>query len=244
VDGELIAIAQVLDDEFLADGVGVRLVVDEAHRGRGYGRAMAAALERAIAERAPAMVEVRVVDGDRASREWAERRGFRVHHRMVRSYLHVDDFRPDRHRAVVERVEAAGLRLERSSDEDRLYDLFARLIRDSPDAPEVPSRQWFSRNAAQPGVIHLVARDGATWAGMASSLPRGPHDAWNGFTGVLPEYRGRGVARALKATLTAEVVRQGRRRIGTSNNAENAPMLAVNRALGYRVEAVVLFMRR
>lgn len=79
VDGEIVAIGAMLDNEVVAGGVVARLVVDPAHRGGGHGRAMAEALEALVVERAPAMIDVRLRDDDGASRAWAERRGFRVH---------------------------------------------------------------------------------------------------------------------------------------------------------------------
>lgn len=57
--------------------------------------------------------------------------------------------------------------------------------------------------------------------------------AWNEFTGTDPAARGRGLARRVKAASLAALAAAGATTCGTGNDARNAPMLAVNRALGY-----------
>src|SRR5215467_11154256 len=72
VDGRIVAIAALQDNVMASNAVVVRLVVDAAMRGRGHGRAMAAALEALLAERvtAPDGLDVRLRDDDPASRAW------------------------------------------------------------------------------------------------------------------------------------------------------------------------------
>jgi GNAT superfamily N-acetyltransferase len=245
VDGEIVAAAAVHDYEMVPDAVVARLVVDAPHRGQGHGTTMAAAVEALLAERDPAEVEVRTLDDDPVSRAWTERRGFRVQRHMIRSHLDLDAFDAEAHRAAVERAEATGIRFETPQDLDRLHALCVRLVPDTPDGLQAPSRDHFQRQ--QDGgadVVRLVARDGPTWAGVALAAGVGPEGAWNQFTGVLPEHRGRGIARALKVLVIEEVARRGRRWVEAVNHSGNAPMLAVNRALGYRPVAGNLYLRR
>lgn len=58
--------------------------------------------------------------------------------------------------------------------------------------------------------------------------------ATNAFTGTLRAYRGRGLARLVKLASIRWAAAHGIERILTGNDATNAPMLAVNRRLGYR----------
>ncbi len=53
------------------------------------------------------------------------------------------------------------------------------------------------------------------------------------LTAVLPEYRGRGVATALKVLTIQYAQRHGFREIRTFNSSRNAPMLAINTKLGF-----------
>lgn len=66
----------------------------------------------------------------------------------------------------------------------------------------------------------LVQRDGAR--------------IWSDFTGTVPRHRGRGLARLVKAEALRRAADSGVTAAYTSNDESNAPMLAVNRRLGYR----------
>ena len=54
------------------------------------------------------------------------------------------------------------------------------------------------------------------------------------FTAVDRAYRGRAVARALKARAALDARAAGLRRVVTGNDATNAAIIAVNTALGYQ----------
>ena len=62
------------------------------------------------------------------------------------------------------------------------------------------------------------------------------NSAYNAFTGVERDYRGRGLAQALKLLAVRFAQHYGAAYIRTNNDSQNAPMLAVNRKLGYRPE--------
>ncbi len=88
---------------------------------------------------------------------------------------------------------------------------------------------WFRREG------QLLAVDGDQWIGMAPvSLFPETHSAYNLHTGVLPAYRGRKIATSLKV-LAARYARQnGALSILTDSNLRNAPILAINRKMGYK----------
>jgi GNAT superfamily N-acetyltransferase len=244
VNGEIVAVGVLLDFE-TRNAINARLVVDVAHRGRGHGRRMAAALDELIAERAPTYVDARVSDGDQSSRSWAQRRGFRLHDHAIRSRLDLRTYDALLHHNALTRAEAAGLRFEVATEMDRLYDLYTRLVVDGPNQDEPPDRDTFRRHVeSRSDGIALVALHGSKWIGTAIVTRQEPDGAWNEFTGVLPEHRGAGIATALKVLATNEAAGRGWAWIETINDARNAPMLAVNRALGYRPIAGTLFLRR
>ena len=60
--------------------------------------------------------------------------------------------------------------------------------------------------------------------------------AYNQTTGVLPAYRGRGIASALKAHSIRWAQDIGAETIRTYNHSANVAMLAINRKLGYMPE--------
>ena len=59
--------------------------------------------------------------------------------------------------------------------------------------------------------------------------------AWSDMTGTLPAYRGRGFARLAKQHTLVAAAGAGVTRAMAGNDDANAPMVAVNRSLGYAV---------
>jgi GNAT superfamily N-acetyltransferase len=58
--------------------------------------------------------------------------------------------------------------------------------------------------------------------------------AWSGMTGTIPSYRGRGLAKLVKSVALRRAAAAGITAAYTSNDDENAPMLAINNWLGYQ----------
>jgi GNAT superfamily N-acetyltransferase len=67
---------------------------------------------------------------------------------------------------------------------------------------------------------------------LIADLPSGR--AHNMFTGTLRAYRGRGLALAVKLASIRWAAEHGVTTMATANDETNAPMLAINRRLGYR----------
>ena len=101
--------------------------------------------------------------------------------------------------------------------------------------------EFRKRDVDRPGMppdAFYVALDTATGEviGYASlmRIPGRPDAAWHDMTAVAPAHRGRGIATALKRATIAWAIDAGMRVLETGNDVENAPMRAVNAALGYR----------
>lgn len=91
------------------------------------------------------------------------------------------------------------------------------------NAPDRPQDRWW------------IAVDGDSPVAMSYlRFPpvRGP--VVTGYTACDREYRGRGLARAVKLQTLAQAVEQGVLFVYTDNDSENAPMLHINETLGYR----------
>lgn len=87
-------------------------------------------------------------------------------------------------------------------------------------------------------VLYVTDRDHDRIAGLTevSWNPDRPAILSQGFTGVLPEYRGKGLGRWLKAEMLNKVLRERPQVevIRTGNSDSNAPMLKINVDLGFR----------
>ncbi len=133
---------------------------------------------------------------------------------------------------------------------DELYRLTVQIWRDMPHEPHVewqdPSPETFWRSIFErPGVLldgFYVARDGERLVGLSYLVRRPDGDAEVGDTGVLGDYRRRGIARALKMMVTRYATENRITRVHTDNRADNAGMLAINRELGFVPgEQIVIF---
>ena len=88
---------------------------------------------------------------------------------------------------------------------------------------------WFRREG------QLLALDGDQWVGMAAvSVFPEFGTAYNLHTGVLPAYRRRKIATSLKVLAIRYARQNGMHTLLTDNNLRNAPILAINRKLGYK----------
>jgi GNAT superfamily N-acetyltransferase len=107
---------------------------------------------------------------------------------------------------------------------------------ESPD--QVEYEQWLERHWRNPD-FDLAASFAARIDGRAVAITYTAADyagarAANAFTAVLPEYRGRGLARLVKLAVIRHLAERGVTLLATDNDERNAPMLAVNGRLGFR----------
>jgi GNAT superfamily N-acetyltransferase len=143
------------------------------------------------------------------------------------------------------RMEGQGIRLLTLADWadsakfHRLHELDARTVQDIPHTLTIVPEAFedFDRRAHAPDRRHdrwWVACDGDVPAAMSYlKFPPVRGTVWTGYTCTHPDYRGRGIARAVKLQSLAQAAQLGVPIVCTDNDAENAPMLHINETLGY-----------
>jgi GNAT superfamily N-acetyltransferase len=93
---------------------------------------------------------------------------------------------------------------------------------DRMNAPDLPHESlWLARHGDRPVAMSFLR------------FPPKRGHVWTGFTCSDPEYRGRGIARAVKLQSLAQAIELGIPFVRTDNDSENAPMLHINEQLGY-----------
>jgi GNAT superfamily N-acetyltransferase len=223
------------------------VVVAPDQRRQGIGARLYDGALRFAREHGAASLEGEIRDDSPEALRFATARGFRIRRHLFESTLDLATFDEAPFAGSVAAAEAAGIRFFTLADlgdteeaQRRLYALNRRLAhdivgRDDTFAPfedfrkSVCGASWYRADG------EIVAADGDAWIGMAAvGYFAATNSMYNMMTGVDAPYRGRGLALALKLLAIRCAQRYGAAYIRTNNDEENAPMLAVNRKLGYQ----------
>lgn len=135
------------------------------------------------------------------------------------------------------------LTLDADTDPDRLNKLYEVSIAAEQDIPTtVPMHVmsyaewhhlWFENPGTRPDRF-WIAREGDAIVGMSAiQYPPTRGVPWTAFTGTSRSVRGRGIARALKYESLAQAIALGAKRVGTTNDGQNEPILHLNAEMGY-----------
>ncbi len=216
----------------------LELAVLPEHRRQGIGSTLAGAAHHHLAAIGASVCRVWGGD-DEATAGFATRHGYEAARAMRYSGLDPRDLPPRPalpHGVELVTVSEAGI------DAVYAFDCVASLDEPSDVAPEmIPLEDWVSfywkapGHHADLGIMAIV--DGLCVAGTFVEADLATGRSWSGFTGTLPDHRGRGLAKLVKHESLRRVAAAGITAAYTSNDAVNAPMLAVNTWLGYRETA-------
>jgi GNAT superfamily N-acetyltransferase len=154
-------------------------------------------------------------------------------------------FEPAAERPAKRGIAITTLAQERERGADwlpKLYELHAAITRDIPipgHPHPAPGQDWFERYAcglptAMPDA-YFIATDGERYVGESClhRIEGAPDQLNQQTTGVLSEYRGHGIAVALKLRTIAYAQQRGYTRIWTGVESNNPSMLAINAKLGF-----------
>ncbi|MFE3087328.1 GNAT family N-acetyltransferase [Streptomyces albidoflavus] len=240
VDGEVVGRCQTgLAHESPTPGNAyVNTYVRPDRRGRGAGTALVAAAEAYLrevgAERAYSWVL-----GDEESLAYAGRHGYAA--RRPAHFLRLDLTVPlpplPEVSAGVELVDCTAF----ADDPRPVFELDAAVTADEPSdvgAELDDYAEWLESTWGHPcqsrELATLALVDGRPVA-FSAVVTDGVSRMSSAMTGTLREYRGRGLASLAKTATLHKARAAGLREAFTGNDAENAPMLAVNRKFGYEI---------
>ncbi|MFZ4507716.1 MAG: GNAT family N-acetyltransferase [Fimbriimonas sp.] len=227
------------------------LAVAPEHRRKGYGSFLLEKLESQALALGATELRVEVRDSDVGAHDALGRRGYGFHNWMFESVLTLANLDTSAYESVVIGLRASGLEFatmaelgtrEGSSqlawakaaweieyltdldipgmdaDERMTWDQYQEIVMPSPHY--------------RPNAMVFALKDGVV-AGMASLIEIEEGKFYNSATCVRREFRGQGLATALKVVALAKARDLGGKTVRTNNDARNAPMLAVNDRLGY-----------
>jgi GNAT superfamily N-acetyltransferase len=237
----------------------VSVYVHPAYQGRGLGTALWQHLQQAWQQYRPRYVLAKVREDWQTGFTFAIRHGFHEQRRVWTSRLDVTDFDPIPFqgalaRVAEQRIEIHSFAALAAADAGfwrKLYELECQTTTDVPSAFPIaipPYEQWIK--LYQP-------EHGAVWEGSFAAIADGQvvgistletndneTDVEVGFTAVRRDYRGRGIALALKLHTIAYAKAMGVTGIRTDNDSTNQAMWHINQRLGFLRGPVWVVLRR
>ncbi|OEJ27623.1 GNAT family N-acetyltransferase [Streptomyces agglomeratus] len=240
-DGELIgtAFAGIAYDSTEPGQAFVTPQIHPGHRTRGAGSLLLRAAEEHLRAEGATAVYAWVVDTPE-SRAFAEHRGYRPTRPMHFQRLDLANGRlPPRQPlpAGVELHTAADFR----DDPRPVFEADAETTADEPSdisTDFTDYEDWISHTWNHPlldhGLSTVVVADGRV-AAFTAAQTDGLTRYWSGMTGTVRAHRGRGFAKLAKNDSLHLARSAGYTDAYTSNDADNLPMLAVNRWFGYEI---------
>jgi GNAT superfamily N-acetyltransferase len=209
-------------------------------RRRGAGTGLYRAVSDWARERGLDAIQTMVADDDPESLAFAQRRGFaeESHQKGVSLDLAEIELPPVEPPEGVEIVTWA----ERPECARGMYEVVLEATPDIPgeeDEQVEPFEDWLAHDMQGPGdrpeaTFVAVADDQVIGYAKFSLTTAQPTTAHHDLTGVKRAWRGRGVARALKATQIAWAKANGYEELRTTNDERNAPIGHLNEEFGYR----------
>jgi GNAT superfamily N-acetyltransferase len=238
----------------------LRLEVHPAMQRQGIGSALHDQLLGHLPERDAELVRSEARESEPRSVEFAKQRGYEQIMRRLDLRLRLADADLDRFHDLERRLEQEqGITIKsvpeveqlRGTPLDRdMYDLDVVGSEDEPrpdDDAAMSFEDFVQRELGDPFALpdaQFVALDGERLIGMSrmSRFSAVPGVLDQGFTTVLPPYRGRRIAQALKVRTIQYALAHGYHEIRTGVMDSNGPMLQINHALGFRDHPAVLIM--
>ncbi|MDV6373082.1 GNAT family N-acetyltransferase [Deinococcus arenicola] len=227
---------------FLSAGV----MVAPGYRNRGVGRALWKTVQDEAGRLGVSDLAASVSDTDADSLAWAGRWGFTQHLHRFASELNLMGFDGSLFQADLERAAAQGVTFTDMADADgatldRYLNFVADRLTETPDLAGHP--RWPLAQVREilrldtyprPDWLVLARGPGGEWLGITAMVSIfGGAMAYNELTAMHPSARGRGLALPLKLEAVRRARAAGMGRMRTNNHSQNAPMLAVNRRLGF-----------
>jgi GNAT superfamily N-acetyltransferase len=223
-----------------ADRVFAIVTVLAGQRRQGAGSALYQAVSSWAAERGLRELEVAVLDSDPGSLAFAQRRGFTEERRELGVVLHLAEIAPPDIDPPdgVEIVTWA----ERPELAPGMYGVTCEALPDIPGSEDddiEPFGDWLAHDMQGSGdrpEATFVAVAGEEVIGYAkfSLTAAQPTVAHHDLSAVKRAWRGRGVARALKAAQINWALANGYTELHTRNEERNEPIRRLNARFGYR----------
>jgi len=254
--GELINVPDMYHPRKFMAGI----LVDPELQCSGIGRAIYNRLEEELTQR-NAILAWTMSKEDLPKRiEFFQRRGFSERTRNWESRLDLSTANPAPFHGYLEKALKDGITFTTLAEEQRrgqdslrkIHELVQLIQGDMPreaDFTPLSYEDWEAYSLKNPQLLpegYFLAKDGPNFVGMSNvhQIDSEPSVLNQDDTGVIREYRGRGIATALKLKVIEFGKKNGYRTIKTWNESSNNPMLAINIKLGFKRQVGWIMMQK
>lgn len=222
------------------------VVVHPDFRRQGAGSQLYWQLAAFAGERGATSYKAEVRDNCPDCLRFAQARGYTIRRHFFESVLDLQTFDETPFLGIEQAVQRQGIRLFSLADvgeaeeyKRQLYEVNRASSLDDPaSSGEFASYEEFQRIVFVAdwyrAAGQILAADGEHVIGLcAVAFNAQNNTAYNNITGVLPAYRGRQIAQALKLRGIRFARGSGAKSLRTHNDEQNEAMLAINRKFGY-----------
>ncbi|WP_409300552.1 GNAT family N-acetyltransferase [Peribacillus sp. SCS-155] len=214
-------------------------------RGKGVGEMILFHIENWANEHQASVLSSILMDWIDASLPFAQKRGFLLDAHIFDLVLDLNLFDPAEYVDTAAQASKLGIKFITLADmpgeesERKLYELCVETSEDNPGQYDSlpPFAQWrkdfFPENSSRNDWV-FIAVDGERFVGVTQLFST--EDAgvlYTNYTGVDKEYRGHGIAKALKSISIEAAINEGAHTMTTDSEESNAPMQYINRSFGY-----------
>ena len=261
LDGEVVGYARYsqLRDRYHPQTFSLHVRTHPAWRRRGVGASLYQHLSEKLEPFSPLLFVSGATEDRPDALRFLKTRGFGEEARYFESRLDLATFNETPYTDLLRTVAEGPLDVRPLAEimpgtpdyRQRMFDLDWQLTLDEPapyehtkPEPEAWIENYFEHPRFSPDSI-LIARDGDTWVGI-SELRLTPKEGviGNWFTALHQNYRGQGIATAMKVRNILWAHEQGYREIRTDNNSLNRPMLNINERLGFIKQPAYIGFRK
>jgi len=230
----------------------IDLLVHPKHQRQGVGTALYGQLDKDLTGLGATTIWVQSKEDKPDSSRFLSKRGFQEKMRVWESHLDPSKVDLSKYKQYSEKAAAEGIKIstlveEMKRDagwEKKLYELVQTVAADMPMPGQftpVPFDQWQTFEMKNPNLLpdgYMIAKDGSDYVGLSTvwKHQKKPGNLWQGLTGVLRKYRGRGIAMTLKTKVIEYALQNNYGFIRTFNDSTNVPMLGINVKIGFKRE--------
>lgn len=233
----------------------VNVFVREDFRRKGVGWSLYDAMYRALVQFEPQMLRSRVSEDNIDGFIFASKRAFMERSRRIESRLNIATANLDSLSERLEKLSAQGIEIRSYADcsddperDQKFYTIHTTIDVDIPmETPVVPLpyEQWKANVIEHPQFLadgSFIAIHEGQYVGISSQFRFIEDMVYVELTGTLADYRRKGISTALKLCGIRYAKEQNIPRVGTTNDAVNEGILAINKNLGFVPQPAIIHL--